>query len=232
MAFQASVSTVQGFGVVGELYTDGPHRAQDYILNSSAQAQYIGYAYTKTGEGTAKVGGTGIFAGILGNPKAYASRGTTAGGSLAPTLILSDNESGEVLGMGSIVVSLPAAAVIGDLVAFNNTTGALTTMSTVCAFTASQTTTVLTVSAITAGNTGNIGIGSIVNTGATVVTVVSLGTGTGGTGTYNVNVSQSVGSGAMTATPVAVSGTTLAPNTKVDYFTPTGAGLAVITLTN
>lgn len=232
MAFQSSVSTAQGFGVVGELYTDGPHRAQTYILNSSGQAQYVGYAYTKVSEGNAMVGGTGVFAGILGNPKAYASRGTTAGGSLAPTLILSDYEEGELVSMGSMVVSLPAAAVIGDLVAFNNTTGALTTMSPVAKFTASQTTTVLTVSAITAGNTGNLGIGSVVNTGSTVVTIVSLGTGTGGTGTYNVNVSQSVGSGAMTATPVAVSGTTLIPNCKVDYFTPTGAGLAVVTLTN
>lgn len=130
MAFQSAVQLAQGFGVPGNLYTDGPHRAESYIL-SSADAAYniIGAtAFTVSSEGVAAAGGTNPFAGILVNSKVYATSGTTSG-ALTPTMTLPNNAQAEVLSMGSIVVTLPAAAAIGDLVVYNTTTGVLSTIA-------------------------------------------------------------------------------------------------------
>ena len=128
MAFQSTVSTAQGFGVVGEVAFDGPTRAQPYVL-VSADASYnvVGRAFTVTSEGVAAAGGSGVFAGILVHPKHYASYGTAVGGPLAPTLTLANNATGELLTMGEIVVALPGAAAIGDAVKYNTTTGILGT---------------------------------------------------------------------------------------------------------
>jgi hypothetical protein len=130
MAFQSSVFLAQGFGVPGELYTDGPHRAESFILESASAAYNIigATAFTVTNEGIAAAGGTGVFAGILVNPKVYATSGTVSG-ALAPTLTLPNETQAELLTMGSIVVTLPAAAAIGDSVIYDNTTGALSTIA-------------------------------------------------------------------------------------------------------
>lgn len=69
-------------------------------------------------------GGDAVFAGILANPKVYASLGTTSG-TLAPTLNLPDNTQGEFLTMGNVVVSVTGAANIGDQVQYDIVTGAL-----------------------------------------------------------------------------------------------------------
>ena len=73
---------------------------------------------TATGSGS-------VFAGILVNPKTYASSGTLAGGTLAPSLILPDNYQGELMTTGVICVNSTGAANIGDQVQFNCNTGAL-----------------------------------------------------------------------------------------------------------
>lgn len=130
MGFQTAVQDEMGFGVVGEIFDDGPHRAQPFILRSDSAADNVfGRAFTVLSEGVAEAGkdGTQIFAGILINPKTHASYGTTAGGPLAPTLTLANEVVGELLSEGSIVVTLPAAAAIGDLVWFTDATGVLTT---------------------------------------------------------------------------------------------------------
>ncbi len=133
MAFQSAVQLQQGFGVPGELYSDYPHRAQSYILQSvDAAYNVFGRAFTKQAEGIAEAGAggaLGIFAGILVHPKGSASRGTQAGGSLAPTTTLANEEQGELLTEGAIVVTLPGAAAIGDLVVYDDTTGVLETIS-------------------------------------------------------------------------------------------------------
>ena len=125
MAFQSSVSSNQSFGIVGEILTDGPLRCAPYTLVSTPQTNNIGRAYTVSSEGVATVGGTGVFAGILVHPKHYASLGTSAGGTLAPSLILPDNQQGELLTMGTIIVNLGTTANIGDAVKYNYTTGVL-----------------------------------------------------------------------------------------------------------
>jgi hypothetical protein len=129
MTFQSSVALQQGFGVSGDLFNDGPRRAESCIL-VSADASYnvFGRAFTKTSEGIAAAGGTGVFGGILVTPKVQPLQGTT-GGTLTPTLTLPNYAQAELLTMGSIVVTLPAAAAIGDLVVYDNTTGELSTIT-------------------------------------------------------------------------------------------------------
>lgn len=130
MAFQSTVSFNQGLGVVGERYADSPMRAQSWILRS-ADATYnvFGRAFTVVSEGVAAAGGAGVFAGILADPKQHALNGTLAGGTLAPSLVLPNETQADIMSMGSIIVALPAAANIGDLVVYNTTTGILATVA-------------------------------------------------------------------------------------------------------
>src|ERR1700722_15113006 len=108
-AFQSTVNIWSAGGVVGELAFDGPMRAAPYNLFSSGTPNLVGNAYTVTSggnpdpsgnsalAGTAPVGGTGVFAGILINPKDYASYGTTGtNGPLAPTMVLPDYAIGQL----------------------------------------------------------------------------------------------------------------------------------------
>lgn len=130
MGFQSTVSLEQGFGVVGEVFDNGPHRAQPFIIISDDAADNVfGRAFTVTAEGKAEAGkdGTQVFAGILINPKEESSNGTVAGGTLAPTLTIPNNTVGSLLSEGSIIVQLPASANIGDAVYFNDATGVLVT---------------------------------------------------------------------------------------------------------
>ncbi len=136
--------------------------------------------------------------------------------------------------MGEIYVEIPGPANVGDLVYFDQTSGALGSVAAKATGTLTQSTTTITVAA---SPTGNIGIGSVLNiTGAETVTVVELGSGTGGAGTYIVNVSQTVGSPtAFTGNSVAPSGKTLVPRGEISRFgaaavSPTG--LAVLKMTN
>lgn len=234
MAFQSTVYLDNPLGVPGEILLDGPTRSAPFTLVSASAAYNIvgATAFTVSSEGVAAAGGAATlpFAGILAQPKRYASYGTSAGGPLAATMTLPNQVVAELINMGQIVVTLPAAAAIGDLVTYNTTTGALATLAPVASFTAAQSTTTLTVSAITAGV---LGVGSVVTQASgSISRIVALGTGTGGTGTYIVDTSQTVSSGAATATSVPASGFALVPNATVSRYTVSGAGLGVIRLTN
>jgi hypothetical protein len=129
--FQSAVSIQQGFGVPGDIFQDVPWVVQSYVLVSTPEANTVGStAYTITSPGFAQAGSGGTlgFAGILAAPKSYSLFGTS-GAPLAPTLILPDNTQGELLTQGMMIVTLPAAANIGDYVLFDNTTGILETVS-------------------------------------------------------------------------------------------------------
>lgn len=225
MSFQSTVRQLQAFGVIGEIIRNVPVISTPWNLVSDPVVNTIGNAFTVTSEGVAECGGTGVFAGILVNPKSYSLAGTT-NGALESSLDLADNSVGELLTAGEIVVTLATASSIGDSVIYDVTDGSLDSIAPVAAFTASQATTVLTVSAITAGS---LGIGSIIKNaaGEIIGTVISLGTGTGGTGTYNLNTSATVGSAAMTANTIPVDGFQSAHATVV-RFDASAAGLAVI----
>ncbi len=130
MAFQSSVFLQQGAGVVGEFFDDGPHRAQPFsIFSGDASNNVIGRAVTLTSEGVVAAGGTNLYKGILVCPKDYALYGTQAGGTLAPTLTVANNTLIQACTMGSIWVTLPSPAAIGDLVIYENTTGILSTIA-------------------------------------------------------------------------------------------------------
>jgi hypothetical protein len=226
--FQSSVNIWSAGGVVGEQAFDGPMRAAPYNLFSSGVPNLVGNAYTVSSggnpdpsgnsgvAGTAQVGGSGVFAGILINPKDYASYGTTSG-TLNPTITLADYSIGQLATMGSFWAYLPGPANIGDLVTYDPLTGNLNSVPPAASFTGSTSTTTLTVSAVASGS---LQVGQLV-TGAGVAPgtyITALGTGKGNTGTYTISVSQTVSSEAMSAaslpTPAfsvtgSISGTTL-----------------------
>ena len=227
--FQSTLNIWSAAGVPGDLAFDGPMRSAPHNLFSSGVPNVIGYVYTKTSggnpdpvpgsanAGTAQVGGSGQFAGILVNSKEYASYGM-ANGPLNPTMALPDNSIGELLTMGYIWVVLPGPANVGDQVEYDPATGALNSFTPTSQFTGSIATTTLTVSAVAAGS---LAVGSVITgAGVTPGTVITaLGTGKGNTGTYTINNSQTVSSEAMTA-----------PNAPTSAYSVTGA-IAGTTLT-
>lgn len=142
MPFQTTVDANIGFGVPGELYLEGPLRAQPGLLNTTAPANNIvGRAFTVRDDGTAsydtaadpqpmemQAGGAGVFGGILANPKVYSNIGTSAGGTLAPSLTVPNGIIAEfVEETAGIIVQLPAACAVGDLVYFLTADGSLLT---------------------------------------------------------------------------------------------------------
>jgi uncharacterized membrane protein YebE (DUF533 family) len=140
MAFQSAVELQQGFGVIGELMDSSPVRSQSFtIVSGSAANNVFGRAFTVTSQGEAAAGGTNPFAGILANPKSHASYGTVAGGTLAATLTLANETQAELVSEGSLIVTLGAAADVGDLVYYTNATGILTTTAPGAAAPASST---------------------------------------------------------------------------------------------
>ena len=242
--FQSTVSLAQGFGVVGEIFLDSPYRAQPGIIDSDGVTypNRIGQAFTgvAAADGHAVVGGAiGIgapFYGILANPKNYPLYGTAAGGTLAPSLDLPQYAEGQFVTMGEMIVSLPAAAAIGDLIDYDTASGALSSRVAVQPSSGAQrvafASNVATVSLTPAG-APPIGLGSILTTAdGQSVRVVSLGTGTGGDGTYNVSAAVDHAAQAFSYKSVPASGKAEVPNCVVDRYNLTGAGLAVIKLTN
>jgi hypothetical protein len=127
--FQSTVNIVLGFGIPGELIVDGPQRVDSLTLDGTGGT--IGLAFTKSNttdiatQGGVITAGSTVFAGILVNPKAYASYGSVGGNPLDPTLFLGPNSQGEFLTMGTICVTLVGAANIGDLVQYEEATGIL-----------------------------------------------------------------------------------------------------------
>ncbi len=130
MGFQSAVFVNQGFGVPGELFTDSPWIAQSYTIDSASAAYNIigATCCTVVSQGVCEAGGTGVFAGFLVDPKDIALFGAS-GIPLNPTLTVPNFTQVECLTMGTIIVTLPAAAAIGDYVVYDTTTGAISTIT-------------------------------------------------------------------------------------------------------
>jgi len=132
MGFQTIVYADQAIGIPGTRYDNSPLRALSYILASvSAAYNIIGAtAMTVASDGVAQAGsgGAGGFAGILANPEIQALFGS-GGVPLNPSLTLNNGIVSACVTMGRIFVTLPAAANIGDLVVYDDTTGALSTVA-------------------------------------------------------------------------------------------------------
>ncbi len=132
MPFQTTVRIDQTSGIVGEVIFIGPQRAQPKTIRSPVEANnVVGRAFTQLpGAADSNVVAAGgvvaqPFAGILVNPKVYATSGPTTG-ALDPTLTLRNEEEAEFLTMGIIIVLLDAAAAIGDAVNYTVADGTLT----------------------------------------------------------------------------------------------------------
>ena len=234
MPFQSSVFIEQGFGVPGEQFSDGPWRAQPYTIESAlASYNIIGAtACTITSQGFCAAGRSSaqaVFAGILVDPKNLALFGS-GGQPLEPSLTVPNFTAVECATMGSYIVTLPAPAAIGDKVVFDNTTGALSTIST-APFQLAGTTTSGDAT-VTMVSTAGIVVGQAVSgvgvpVGATVDSIIA-----------NTSIELSAVATASGATTLTFqpSGNDLPVGTsfayaEVDYRTVVSAGLAVITLT-
>lgn len=136
--FQSTVYLYSGSGIPGEQYDDSPWRALPYTINSvSAAYNIIGSTFctitsggSLTNSGTCQAGSAGTFgvAGLLVAPKDYALYGS-GGQALNPTLVVSNQTAVQCATMGRFFVQLPAAANVGDWVIFDNTTGAISTVT-------------------------------------------------------------------------------------------------------
>lgn len=126
-AFQSAIASNLGFGVVGEIIFDGPSRVQPGVVKGTAANIVVGRAFTRDpADGQFSPGGGGlVFGGILCNPKALASYGTSAGGPLAPTLTVPAGTVCEFMTMGYLCVALSTAAVVGGGVFYDDVTGVL-----------------------------------------------------------------------------------------------------------
>lgn len=130
--FQTKIQAALGTAIRGEIYKDGPIRAAAWTLVTDDPVNApirVGCAFTYVDEGIAKVGGNGLFVGILTSPKQYASYGG-ADGPLSPTLDLPMYSVGELLTMGipAVYDNNPAGTTPGNSVAYSTTTGELTTV--------------------------------------------------------------------------------------------------------
>jgi len=129
MGFQTTVISDNRSGLIGEIAFDGPTRVISGMLDSGAGAanNIVGRVFTwaSRADGTFKAGGAAAdFAGILISPKTHTLRGTTAGGTLADSLLIPDGEQVELLSMGEVFVSLATTGgTIGAALKYNTTTG-------------------------------------------------------------------------------------------------------------
>lgn len=238
---QASVATNMAFGVVGEIFLGSYWRAQPGIIDGdgATNPNRVGRVFTQVvgSDGHVIVGGAGPLAGILANPKVYASAGV-AGDPLGATLDLPQYAKGEfVYDTTGIIVALGAAANVGDDCYYDTTTGVISTQPGSWPATGAQqiayASNVATVT-LTPPGMPPIGPGSVITTAdGQVVTVVSLLSGTGGNGTYNVGTAVNHAAQSFSFTRAAApSGKARLQGFSVQRYSPTAAGLAVIGVTN
>jgi hypothetical protein len=117
MPIPTGVKTQLISGLPGELAFDGPTRAITALINTTDQTNNLfGRVFTYVDETieTVAAGGTGDFAGILINPKAY---------GIGPNGVAPNWTSAEFLQMGEVYVQLAAAATINDVVYYVQATG-------------------------------------------------------------------------------------------------------------
>lgn len=129
-AFQSTIPTALGLGVIGEFFLDagGSSRVQPGVVKGTAANIVVGRWFTiDPADGQFTPGGAaGVPGGILMGPKGYSTPGTAAGGALAPTLTLLAGTVGEFCtDTPGIIVAAPGAAAIGAAVYYTDATGVI-----------------------------------------------------------------------------------------------------------
>jgi len=123
-----AINVQQSTGIAGQIDLNVPKVIQPYFLDSSVLAvpNEIGFAYTflASSDDTVTAGGTGVYAGILVDPKVYASFGDGTD-TFAPVTALQNAETGQFLLSGSCLVNIAEAADNGDQLFYDETTGEL-----------------------------------------------------------------------------------------------------------
>ena len=138
--FQQPVRIQQTTLFPGNIFADGPVRAKTLTLNSGDPTlNVVGSAFTYLSGNDTQVeaGGTGVFAGILFNPKEYASFGSVSPTNpLGPTLTLNNGIGGDFATMVILAVdygvntdNVIGAAAIGDQIVFEQSTGLLSAIA-------------------------------------------------------------------------------------------------------
>lgn len=139
--FQSTVYINQAIGVPGDIYSNQPLSVSTATLDSDVAANNVfGRAFTINDEANQPTSvqagqpGTRAWAGILVNPKEYASFGV-AGNPLAASLVLPNGAIGQFCTQGQVIVQLEISppetagvANVGDLVIFENATGKLSSI--------------------------------------------------------------------------------------------------------
>ena len=125
MAFPSSVISDLVSGIPGEIAFDAPYTGITAIVDTTTEANNVfGRAFTYKNEAVESVqaGGTGLFAGLMVNPKAHAIN-TLA----ATTDSVSNGRVAEFCVKGEVYVllSVGTAVTIGDPVFFVNADGTL-----------------------------------------------------------------------------------------------------------
>lgn len=125
MAFPSSVISLLVSGIPGEIAFDAPYTGITAIVDTTTEANNVfGRAFTYKTESVESVqaGGTGLFAGLMVNPKAHAIN-TLA----ATTDSVSNGRMAEFCVKGEVYVllSVGTAVTIGDPVYFVNADGTL-----------------------------------------------------------------------------------------------------------
>ena len=93
--------------------------------NASSVLPKVACAFTENGiDGQAVIGGEGVFAGVLVNPKMYVNQA-----NLTPSLELPDGAQGGLCTMGHIFIRPASSFAPGYVAAFNKTTGAINAYS-------------------------------------------------------------------------------------------------------
>lgn len=128
MAFPSSVINDLRSGIPGEIAFDAPYTGITAVVNTTTEANNVfGRAFTYRDESVESVqaGGSGLFAGIMVNPKAFAQQNVST--DLSGGDKIANGNPSEFLVEGEVYVLLSAgtAVTIGDPVYFVNASGTL-----------------------------------------------------------------------------------------------------------
>lgn len=119
MGFQQTVGMTQAYGEPGMLAFTGPARIMPGPVKGDPANIVVGRFFTQdVDDGQFLPGGEGALGGVLVHSKALALNGTTAGGTLAPTLNVTPGTICEFMSIGEVFVIMTTDFKIGDPVFF------------------------------------------------------------------------------------------------------------------
>lgn len=114
MALQKTINIQQGFGLIGDVFTDSPYRITAMVAEDAVT---IANPVEITIDGKAKSSLNKVD-GVATHSKQHTMRGDIS----APTMTLTKGEVVEVLTMGDVVLAVTEAVNVGDALGWNKST--------------------------------------------------------------------------------------------------------------